>query len=120
MFSGRRIIVDAAKGRGSPALFFAGDHGKAGIWVTEERNVYEDRRALFGEDPPTIGAVSSDDRHGQHGRGGRGVLRGHLPRTGAVSPGGYRFFSFARSLPVPLDASSASLHRPLCGTPRIA
>ena len=93
MFSGRRIIVDAAKGRGSPALFFAGDHGKAGIWVTEERNVYEDRRALFGEDPPTIGAVSSDDRHGQHGRGGGGVLRGHHPRTGAVSPGGYRFFS---------------------------
>ncbi|MGZ9163438.1 MAG: DUF3047 domain-containing protein [Candidatus Deferrimicrobiaceae bacterium] len=31
--------------------------GKAGTWVTEERNVYEDFRALFGEDPPAIGAV---------------------------------------------------------------
>jgi hypothetical protein len=28
--------------------------------------------------------------------------------------------TFARSLPVPLDAISASLHRPLRGTPRIA
>ena len=58
VFRGRRIIVDAAKGRGSPALFFAGDHGKAGIWVTEERNVYEDYRARFGEDPSAIGAVA--------------------------------------------------------------
>jgi hypothetical protein len=28
--------------------------------------------------------------------------------------------TFARSLPVPLDAISASLHRPLRGTPRVA
>jgi len=33
-------------------------NGKAGTWVTEERNVYEDYRALFGEDPPPIGAVA--------------------------------------------------------------
>ena len=32
--------------------------GKAGTWVAEERNVYEDYRALFGEDPPSIGAVA--------------------------------------------------------------
>lgn len=32
--------------------------GKAGMWVTEERNVYEDYRTLFGEDPPAIGAVA--------------------------------------------------------------
>lgn len=32
--------------------------GKAGTWVAEERNVYEDYRALFGEDPPAIGAVA--------------------------------------------------------------
>jgi hypothetical protein len=33
-------------------------NAKAGTWVTEERNVYEDYRALFGEDPPPIGAVA--------------------------------------------------------------
>jgi len=32
--------------------------GKAGTWVTEERNVYEDYRRLFGEEPPEIGAVA--------------------------------------------------------------
>ena len=31
---------------------------KAGMWVTEERNVYEDYRRLFGEEPPEIGAVA--------------------------------------------------------------
>jgi hypothetical protein len=30
----------------------------AGTWVTEERNVYEDYRRLFGEEPPVIGAVA--------------------------------------------------------------
>jgi hypothetical protein len=32
--------------------------GKIGTWVNEERNVYEDYRTLFGEDPPAIGAVA--------------------------------------------------------------
>jgi hypothetical protein len=32
--------------------------GKAGTWVNEERNVYEDYRNLFGEEPPDIGAVA--------------------------------------------------------------
>jgi hypothetical protein len=32
--------------------------GKIGRWVTEERNVYEDYRKLFGEEPPEIGAVA--------------------------------------------------------------
>ena len=31
---------------------------KAGTWVTEERNVYEDYRKAFGEEPPKIGAVA--------------------------------------------------------------
>ena len=30
----------------------------AGRWVTEERNVYEDYRRLFGEEPPEIGGVA--------------------------------------------------------------
>ena len=31
---------------------------KTEAWVTEERNVYEDYRKFFEEDPPEIGAVS--------------------------------------------------------------
>jgi hypothetical protein len=31
---------------------------KAGQWVQEERNVYEDFKKLFGEEPPTLGAVA--------------------------------------------------------------
>jgi hypothetical protein len=31
---------------------------KSGTWVTEERNVYEDYRKFFEEDPPEIGAVA--------------------------------------------------------------
>jgi len=31
---------------------------KAGSWVTEERNIYEDYRKFFGEEPPALGAVA--------------------------------------------------------------
>ncbi|HEY5973744.1 MAG TPA: DUF3047 domain-containing protein [Geobacteraceae bacterium] len=31
---------------------------RAGSWLSEERNVYEDYRQLFGEEPPTVGAVA--------------------------------------------------------------
>lgn len=31
---------------------------KAGTWVSEERNVYEDYRRAFGEDPPELGGVA--------------------------------------------------------------
>lgn len=31
---------------------------KAGQWVSEERNIYEDYRRLFGEEPPKIGAIA--------------------------------------------------------------
>ena len=30
---------------------------KLGQWITEKRNVHEDYRKLFGEDPPRVGAV---------------------------------------------------------------
>jgi hypothetical protein len=42
------------------ALMIAVESGdeKATTWVSEERNVYEDYRMLFGEDPPAIGAVA--------------------------------------------------------------
>ncbi|MDC4226758.1 MAG: DUF3047 domain-containing protein [Candidatus Manganitrophus sp.] len=38
-----------------------------GKWVTERRNVYEDYKTLFGEEPPEIGGITimidSDDTH---------------------------------------------------------
>lgn len=38
-----------------------------GKWVTESRNVYEDYKTLFGEEPPEIGGITimidSDDTH---------------------------------------------------------
>ena len=32
--------------------------GKAGNWVFEERNVYEDYKRIFGEEPPLLGGVA--------------------------------------------------------------
>jgi Protein of unknown function (DUF3047) len=32
--------------------------GKTGSWVTEERNIYEDYKRLFGKEPPRLGAVA--------------------------------------------------------------
>jgi hypothetical protein len=31
---------------------------KAGSWVSEERNVYEDYKRIFGEEPPLLGGVA--------------------------------------------------------------
>jgi len=44
----------------SNAMMVAVESGdeKAGTWVAEERNLYEDYRRLFGEDPTVIGAVA--------------------------------------------------------------
>jgi len=55
-----------AKGESVPSPYTAkamivavesGDE-KAGQWVSEERNYYEDYRKLFGEEPPKLGAVA--------------------------------------------------------------
>lgn len=32
--------------------------GKAGTWVNEERNIFEDYTRFFGENPPSLGAVA--------------------------------------------------------------
>ncbi len=32
--------------------------GKAGTWVSEQRNIYEDYRKYFGEEPPRLGGVA--------------------------------------------------------------
>ena len=44
----------------SKAVIVAVESGdeKAGQWVSEERNYYEDYRKLFGEEPPKLGAVA--------------------------------------------------------------
>jgi len=44
----------------SNAMMVAVESGNemGGTWVNEERNVYEDYRKFFGEDPPEIGAVA--------------------------------------------------------------
>jgi len=31
---------------------------KAGEWLTEERNIYEDYRTIFGEEPPRLGGIA--------------------------------------------------------------
>ncbi len=31
---------------------------KVGMWVVEERNIYEDYKRAFGEEPPTINGVA--------------------------------------------------------------
>lgn len=55
-----------AKGSWAPspytdnAMIVAVESGdaKAGNWVTEERNIYEDYKKVFGEEPPRMGAVA--------------------------------------------------------------
>ena len=44
----------------SKAVIVAVESGveRAGQWVTEERNYYEDYRKLFGDEPPKLGAVA--------------------------------------------------------------
>jgi hypothetical protein len=40
---------------------------KAGKWVVEERNIYEDYKRIFGEEPPLLGGIAimtdTDDTH---------------------------------------------------------
>lgn len=65
-------------------------NGKAGTWVTEERNVYEDYRALFGEDPPPIGAVAlmtdTDNTGGEAVAYYGDITLQTLPGRSALSP----------------------------------
>jgi len=46
-YTGNAIIVAVESGE-----------GKAGSWVSEERNIYEDYERAFGEEPPQLGAVA--------------------------------------------------------------
>jgi len=46
-FTGNAVMVAVESG-----------NGNAGRWIDEERNIVEDFRRAFGEDPPEIGAVA--------------------------------------------------------------
>ena len=46
-YTANTVIIAAESGEGA-----------AGTWVSEERNVYEDYRRAFGEEPPRVGAVA--------------------------------------------------------------
>jgi hypothetical protein len=46
-FTGNAVMVAVESG-----------DGNAGRWIDEERNLAEDYRRAFGEDPPRIGAVA--------------------------------------------------------------
>ena len=42
----------------SVAVAVESGDAKAGQWVFEERNIYEDYRKIFGEDPPPLGGIA--------------------------------------------------------------
>jgi hypothetical protein len=46
-FTGNAVMVAVQSGRGN-----------VGRWISERRNVYEDYRRLFGEEPPMVGAIA--------------------------------------------------------------
>lgn len=46
-FAGNAVMVAVESGREN-----------VGRWMTERRNVYEDYRAIFGEEPPRVGAIA--------------------------------------------------------------
>jgi hypothetical protein len=46
-YTGNAVIIAVESG-----------NDKAGQWVSEERNVYEDYKRVFGEEPPPIGAIA--------------------------------------------------------------
>jgi hypothetical protein len=52
--------------------------GNAGRWVDEERNLVEDYRRAFGENPPMVGAVAimtDTDNTGEHAVAWYGAIR---------------------------------------------
>lgn len=60
----------------SKAVMLAVESGSenVGKWISEKRNVYEDFKMLFGEEPPRR-RHSHNDGHGQHRRIGQSLLR---------------------------------------------
>ena len=61
--------------------------GEAGKWVSEERNIYEDYKRIFGEEPPPLGGVAimtdTDDTQDE-ATAWYGDITLHAPLTGAL------------------------------------
>ncbi|MGA7829002.1 MAG: DUF3047 domain-containing protein [Geobacteraceae bacterium] len=51
------VIPNAYTSNAMVVAVESGD-GKAGTWVNEERNIYDDYKRFFGEEPPHLGAVA--------------------------------------------------------------
>ena len=59
---------------------------KAGTWVSEERNVFDDYRQLFGEEPPPVGGVAvmtDTDNTGEEATAWYGDITVHGKQNGA-------------------------------------
>ena len=54
---------------------------RIGSWVEEERDVYQDYKLSFGEEPPAINGCRDYERHGQHEGARRGLLRRYCFRS---------------------------------------
>jgi hypothetical protein len=80
----------------SNAMMVAVESGdeKAGAWVAEERNVVEDYRMLFGEDPPAIGAVAlmtdTDNTGGETVAYYGDITLQTLPARAAIPPNSFQ------------------------------
>jgi len=75
------FLPNAYTGNAVMVAVESGD-GNAGKWVDEERNLVEDYRRAFGEDPPRIGAVAimtDTDNTGEQAVAWYGAIR-FLPR----------------------------------------
>jgi hypothetical protein len=61
------LKVTSQKSSNTRYIVLESGAGKLGQWIEENRNVYQDYKALFGEDPPPAGAIAlmidSDDTH---------------------------------------------------------
>ncbi len=62
------LMVQSTKSSNTRYIVLRSGPGELGKWLKEERNVYEDYKALFKEEPPKAGSVSvmidSDDTKG--------------------------------------------------------
>jgi hypothetical protein len=82
------FLPNAYTGNAVMVAVESGD-GNAGRWINEERNLVEDYRKAFGEDPPKVGAVAimtDTDDTGEQAVAWYGAIRflppvGELPRN---------------------------------------
>lgn len=77
---------------------------RAGTWVSHQRNVYEDYRTFFGEEPPTIGAVAlmtDTDNTGESAT----AYYGNISMLPSVKPSSRESGGFARYSSSPLPAT---------------